>query len=312
MKCLALPVAILLCCAAATAQNQPTRPKIFGIAGVTIYVSDAHKSRTFYDTLLDHEQDPKHKKRCFWCEQPPSFDLTLHLNSFQSIGLNPSSSPVPENLIKDVGFWTDDATALRDYLTANKIDFWSPGGRRVKYVSLTDPEGRRIYFIETDGVLKDPSNQSALSRGGYEHQIIHAGFVVHDRAAEDRFYKDILGFHLYWQGGRKDDETDWVNMQVPDGTDWIEYMLNVPADANHKTLGVMNHIALGVPDIHAAEAQLRKNGWSGSEQPKIGRDGKWQLNLYDPDDTRVEFMEFTPTQKPCCAEYTGSHPGPHQ
>ncbi len=277
MKCLALPVAILLCCAAATAQNQPTRPKIFGIAGVTIYVSDAHKSRTFYDTLLDHEQDPKHKKRCFWCEQPPSFDLTLHLNSFQSIGLNPSSSPVPENLIKDVGFWTDDATALRDYLTANKIDFWSPGGRRVKYVSLTDPEGRRIYFIETDGVLKDPSNQSALSRGGYEHQIIHAGFVVHDRAAEDRFYK-----------------------------------VNVPADANHKTLGVMNHIALGVPDIHAAEAQLRKNGWSGGEQPKIGRGGKWQLNLYDPDDTRVELMEFTPTQKPCCSAYAGPHPGPHQ
>jgi catechol 2,3-dioxygenase-like lactoylglutathione lyase family enzyme len=135
---------------------------------------------------------------------------------------------------------------------------------------------------------------------------------VHDRAAEDHFYKDILGFHVYWHGGRKDDETSWVDMQVPDGTDWIEYMLNVPANADHHTLGVMNHIALGVPDIHAAEAQLRKNGWTGSEQPKIGRDGKWQLNLYDPDDTRVELMEFTPTQKPCCADYTGPHPGPKQ
>jgi catechol 2,3-dioxygenase-like lactoylglutathione lyase family enzyme len=139
--------------------------------------------------------------------------------------------------------------------------------------------------------------------------LIHAGFVVRDRAAEDRFYKDILGFHVYWHGGRKDDETNWVDMQVPDGTDWIEYMLNVPANADHHTLGVMNHIALGVPDIHAAEAQLRKNGWTGNEQPKIGRDGKWQLNLYDPDDTRVELMEFTPTQKPCCSEYTGPHPG---
>ena len=148
--------------------------------------------------------------------------------------------------------------------------------------------------------------------------IIHAGFVVHDRAAEDHFYKDILGFHVYWHGGMVDrsavasekDTDDWVDMQVPDGTDRIEYMLNVPANADHHTLGVMNHFALGVPDIHAAEQQLLKNGMKLTEQPKIGRDGKWQLNLYDPDDTRVELMEFTPVEKPCCSEFTGPHPGP--
>ncbi len=141
-------------------------------------------------------------------------------------------------------------------------------------------------------------------------RIIHAGWVVKNRAAMETFYKDILGFHIYWSGGMKDGETDWVDMQVPDGTDWIEFMLNVPADADKQTLGVMNHIALGVPDIHAAQQQLLKNGWKGTEQPKIGRDGKWQLNLYDPDGTRVELMEFTPVEKPCCSEYTGPHPKP--
>jgi hypothetical protein len=45
-------------------------------------------------------------------------------------------------------------------------------------------------------------------------------------------------------------------------------------------------------------------------QPQIGRDGKWQLNLYDPDGTRVELMEFAPVEKPCCSEYTGPHPKP--
>jgi catechol 2,3-dioxygenase-like lactoylglutathione lyase family enzyme len=142
--------------------------------------------------------------------------------------------------------------------------------------------------------------------------MIHAGFVVHDRAAEDRFYKDILGFHVYWHGGMKGGEDNWVDMQVPDGTDWIEYMLNVSPNASHKTLGVMNHIALGVPDIHAAQQQLIKNGWKPTEEPKIGRDGKWQLNLYDPDETRVELMEFKPTKEPCCSPYTGPHPGPQQ
>jgi catechol 2,3-dioxygenase-like lactoylglutathione lyase family enzyme len=108
----------------------------------------------------------------------------------------------------------------------------------------------------------------------------------------------------------KDGETDWVDMQVPDGTDWIEYMLNVDPNADKKELGVMNHIALGVPDVRAAAKQLEKNGVPLAEKPGIGRDGKWQLNLYDPDDTRVELMEFSPVEKPCCAEYTGNHPKP--
>src|SRR6266853_1891773 len=120
----------------------------------------------------------------------------------------------------------------------------------------------------------------------------------------------LLCSRVYWHGGMKDKDTDWLDLQVPDGTDWIEFMLNVPADADKKLLGVMNHIALGVPDIHAAAKQLLTNGMQLSEEPKIGRDGKWQLNLYDPDDTRVELMEFTPVEKPCCSEFTGPHPKP--
>jgi hypothetical protein len=34
-------------------------------------------------------------------------------------------------------------------------------------------------------------------------------------------------------------------MRVPDGTDWLEYMLNLE-NPNPKRLGVMNHLALGV------------------------------------------------------------------
>ena len=141
-----------------------------------------------------------------------------------------------------------------------------------------------------------------------DRRMIHAGFVVKDRAAEDKFYKDLLGFRVYWHGGMKDSDTDWVDMQVPEGSEWLEYMLNVPANAGHHTLGVMDHVAVGVADIHAAYKALVANGSKPKEEPKIGRDGKWQLNLYDPDDTRIEFMEFTPTEKPCCSPYTGRHP----
>jgi catechol 2,3-dioxygenase-like lactoylglutathione lyase family enzyme len=171
---------------------------------------------------------------------------------------------------------------------------------------MKDPEGHRIVFIQSR------ARQIEAGASQVSTRMIHAGFVVKDRAAEDKFYKEILGFHVYWHGGMKDGEDNWVDMQVPDGTDWIEYMLGVSPNASHKTLGVMNHIALGVPDIHVAEQQLKKNGFKSTEEPKIGRDGKWQLNLYDPDETRVELMEFKPTEKPCCSEYTGPHPGPPQ
>jgi hypothetical protein len=108
----------------------------------------------------------------------------------------------------------------------------------------------------------------------------------------------------------KEGQTDWMAMQVPDGTDWIEYMLRVPADADKRTRGVMYHISLGVPSVAEAAKQLEKKGYSGFEEPKIGKDGKWQLNLYDPDQTRVELMEFKPVEKPCCADITGTNPEP--
>jgi len=39
------------------------------------------------------------------------------------------------------------------------------------------------------------------------------------------------------------------------------------------------------------------------EKPKIGRDGKYQLNLYDPNLTRAELMEPKPVETPCCSKF---------
>jgi hypothetical protein len=41
-------------------------------------------------------------------------------------------------------------------------------------------------------------------------------------------------------------------------------------------------------------------GLKNTDEPEIGRDGKWAVDIYDPDATRVEFMEFAPAQSPCC------------
>ncbi len=305
MKPLFFAFAILLFCVATSASDPPKRPRIFGIDRVRIYVSDVAKTSELYAEILGVPKGGS------GCRAVSLACFTTDWGPKQAVELEAVPPPQPRNSVAKVVFATDNVIQMRRYLVAHGIACGSISEETdgTRHFELKDVEGNPLGFVQPSLGIDDPP---FFSRQQVGTRLIHTGFVVHDRAAEDHFYKDILGFHLYWQGGRKDDETSWVNMQVPDGTDWIEYMLNVSPNADHHTLGVMNHIALGVPDIKAAREQLIKNGWKPGEEPKIGRGGKWQLNVYDPDGTRVEFMEFTPVQKPCCSDYTGPHPGSKQ
>ena len=280
---------------------QQARPKIIGIDSVRITSSavDAGALDFYAKDLGFRTGQPV-------CEAVSK--TCMQVNGRQRIDLRVPTETGTKGELAEITFDASDVKEMHAYLIAHAVQVGDIVAvpRNNLYFSAQDPEGHRIGFIQhTSG--RDAYGTTDKQVSG---RLIHAGFVVHDRAAEDRFYKDILGFHVYWHGGMKDGVDDWVDMQVPDGSEWIEYMLNVPANADKHTLGVMNHIALGVPDIHAAAKQLLSNGMKLTEEPKIGRDGKWQLNLYDPDETRVELMEFTPSQKPCCSEYTGPHPKP--
>ena len=284
--------------AAADSPAETKRPKILGIRYVRFAVSDFCKARDFYMEILGQSLECQAGEK--------SAGGPVLLNASQLVSLSPRRSSAESNLQEEIGFETDDLAALRGYFDQRRIPVTLPDAHGVAgmFLSITDPEGHHISFVQASADQRKSNSTRA------NLQIIHAGFVVKDRAAEEHFYEDILGFRPYWHGGMKDDKDDRVALQVPNGTDWVEFMLNIPADASKHTLGVMNHIALGVPDIHAVQKQLLTNGMKLTEEPKLGRDGKWQLNVYDPDGTRVEFMEFTPVQKPCCSEFTGPHPKP--
>lgn len=310
MKKLALLLLCLVLCFSALAKKKPPkRPRILGIAGVTILVSDITAAQKFYRDLVD----PDHT--CNYCDNgSPNF---LFLPSGQRIEFKKIPSAAPADLLQEVSFLTDDLDAFAKYLRSHKIGYDEIKRRRtgdVFALQFDDPENHHISVTDSFHVARGDEFNAGLPPPSPSNpvRIIHAGFVVKDRAAIDKFYVDVLGFRPYWHGGMTDDTTSWVAMQVPDGTDWVEYMLNISADASKRTLGVMNHIALGVPDIHVIQAELDKIGVKYPEPPKIGRDGKYQLNIYDADLTRSEFMEFKPVQKPCCSEFTGPHPGPQQ
>jgi catechol 2,3-dioxygenase-like lactoylglutathione lyase family enzyme len=279
------------------AQKRPERPDIAGLAGIRLFASNLEKTRDFYAKTLGLRECHSNAALCF------------QVNAAQKIEFEHLSADNRPDRLVYVALEAKDVSTLLEYMVAEGVNSTDEVTRvgQTQVLDAYDPDRHVVEFVER----RSPTTRSSSSQSQVSSNMIHVGFIVQNRTAMDHFYKDILGFRPYWHGGMKDDKDDWVAMQVPNGTDWVEYMLNISPTADKHTLGVMNHIALGVPDIQAAKAQLIKNGWKPGEEPKLGRDGKWQLNLYDPDDTRVEFMEFTPKEKPCCSEFTGPHPGPH-
>lgn len=293
-------VLLLLCAAfplSAFAQSQPTRPRITGIDHVCFYTTAPDGVKHLYADILGLvSADPIEPGQ-----------TVRYMSGKQWVGYSPAPDPKATDRMDHVAFTTDNIAALRRYLTEKGIKPGKIEGRSDHSLtfSLNDPEGRRIEFVERGKGDKAPAEPNAVSR-----HMIHAGFLVYNRDAEDHFYREILGFRPYWHGGMKDNETDWVSLQVPDGSDWLEYMLNQPPHPDLQLTGVMNHISYGVADMKKTSALMESHGWKahGDEQAEIGRDGKWQLDVFDPDLSRVELMEFKNVQKPCCSDFTAPHP----
>jgi len=287
--------AVLEICA--QGQTATPRPRILGIDHVSFYTTAPDGVKKLYGDVLGLAS-----------AEPLEPGGTLrYVVGRQWVGYSPAPDPKSTDRMNHVALRTDNIAGLHKYLTAQGIRVPQIQGRadHSLFFVVDDPEGHKIEFVERGMAEAVPPPASAVSR-----HMIHAGFLVYHREAADHFYRDILGFRPYWHGGMKDDETEWVALQAPDGTDWIEYMLNQPEHADLQLTGVMNHISLGVPDIQKAQALLESHGWKqhGDEKAQLGKDGKWQLNVYDPDRVRVELMEFKPVQKPCCSDFTGPHP----
>jgi catechol 2,3-dioxygenase-like lactoylglutathione lyase family enzyme len=278
------------------------RPAITGISHITLFADDIPKSKRFYAELLGWDQVPSNAAK-------PG--VRFYANHSQYVELVSPPSPGLADRLDLVAFSTSDAEALRKYLSTRGVavpqtlTVEADGSRSFL---VRDPEGNKVGFTQEGD---HPPVEPASATQSLSSHIIHAGYVARNRTALDHFYKDLLGFHLYWQGGNPDDRVDWVMMQVPNGTDWVEYMLYLPSNPSLAQLGSANHLAPGVTSVAQLEEKLEARGWkpAPNKNPQVlGVDGKMQLDLTDPDGTRIEFMEFQPVQKACCSPYSGAQP----
>jgi catechol 2,3-dioxygenase-like lactoylglutathione lyase family enzyme len=293
------------------AAAQPVRPVITSVSHLAVYASDPAKAEAFYVHDLGAVKLP---------DPENTAGVRYYFSPIQFVEVLPSPPGSGINRMDHAAFNVSDAEGMRRYLMSKGVAVPrkpSQGADGSQWFQVKDPEGATIEFVQP------PAARPAVADGGLSNHIIHVGFIVHDRKLEDTFYQGILGFRPYWFGGMKDDTPAWVSQQLPDGPDWLEYMIvgtpdtrGIPPSMSQANLGVLDHFALGVPNMETVYTTL----WNGDRLkgqvdargqqtvPKIGRDAKWQLNLIDPDGTRAEVMELHAIGKPCCSPFTASDP----
>jgi catechol 2,3-dioxygenase-like lactoylglutathione lyase family enzyme len=291
----------------ATAQTTPVRPKITGISHLAVYTSNPAATDHYYREIIGAAKLPDP-------ETPTGVRYALSDTQFIEVLPLPAGAGI--NRLDHTAYNTEDAEGLRKFLAAKawktpaKVERGTDGSR---WFTVLDPEGNKVEFVQPPHLPKAVSAPSAIG-----HHIIHLGIMVHSRAVEDTFYRDLLGFRPYWFGGMVEGRLDWVSQQTPDGHDWLEYMLTsgpsgsgIPATMSLHDLGVLDHLSIGEVSVTDAykklEAENRLTGVHDAHT-QIGKDGKGQFNLYDPDGIRLELMNFHATEKPCCSAFTAEDP----
>src|ERR1700733_12866968 len=236
MKRLCCPVTVAICFVAFefcgySQTSSPERPPILGIDHVSFYTTAPDGVKTLDGGTLGLAS----------ASPVEPGGLLRYLVGRQWVGYSKAPNPDAIDRMDHVAFATTNIVGLRQYLVAKGVTVPAIENRGDHSLCITvaDPEGHRIEFIERGKVEGPASPDSPVAR-----PTIHAGFLVHNRDAEDHFYRELLGFRPYWHGGGHPAETDWISIKVPDGTDWLEYMVNQPEHPDLRRMGVLNHISI--------------------------------------------------------------------
>jgi catechol 2,3-dioxygenase-like lactoylglutathione lyase family enzyme len=283
----------VLAAAPLLAQQAIERPKILGVAHMAVYVKDLAKTRQFYKDFLGFGEP-------FTLPNKGGGGVRIafiKVNDHQYFEIFDEKDR-GEGQLNHISFYTDNADQMRDYLASKGVpapDKVGKGQTRNKNFNITDSDGHIVEIVEYQ-----PDSWTAREAGKFmpptrisEH-IMHLGVLVGHLDKAMAFYRDILGFKEFWRGSGSGKMLSWVNMRVPEGDDYLEFMLyNKLPEPDAR--GGKNHASLLVPDVQKAVDELKKRASGGLYDKEItiqtGVNRKRQVNLFDPDGTRIELME---------------------
>jgi catechol 2,3-dioxygenase-like lactoylglutathione lyase family enzyme len=270
----------------------PQRPKIIGISHIALWAHDYERSRKFYGDFLGF-QEP------YSLNNPDGSAIMtfFKVNDHQYIELYPEPQANSDRL-SHISLETDDIEGLRVYLASKGVAVPEHAHKaRIGNLGfdIIDPAGHKLEMVQyMPGGKTVEAYGKYMSETRISKRMTHVGLIVTKLDPEYKFYTEILGFKETWRGSSTGRVLSWVNLKVPDGDDYVEFMLSADEpDPTHR--GTAHHLCLQVPDVAAALETLKarpyfKNYDHPIEQ-HVGVNRKRQANLFDPDGTRTELME---------------------
>jgi catechol 2,3-dioxygenase-like lactoylglutathione lyase family enzyme len=272
--------------------QDPPRPSIVGLSHIAVFAHDYEKSRAFYGQFLGFEE-PYNLKNPDGTASMTFFKI----NERQYIELFPERQPDTDRL-NHISLQTTDIEALRKYLASKGVKVPSEAHKaRIGNLSfnITDPAGHTVEMVQymPDG-LTMKANGKFLGKDRISTRMTHVGLIVTDLDPEYKFYTEVLGFKETWRGSSTGKVLSWINLKVPDGDDYVEFMLQkTEPEPTHR--GVAHHLCLQVPNVEQSIADLKARPYYKEYGKPIdmhlGINRKRQANVFDPDGTRTEIME---------------------
>jgi lactoylglutathione lyase len=282
---------------------------------MAVFVKDLEKTRKFYEEFLGFAEP-------FTLPQKTGGGVRIafiKVNDRQYFEIF-NEADRGEGQLNHISFYTDDADRMYRYLkaagTAVMGDKGAVGKGQTgnKNFNVQDPDGHIVEIVEYQ-----PDSWTAREAGKFvpdtriADRILHVGVLAGDLDKSVKFYSGILGFKEFWRGGGSPTVLSWVNMRPVEGDDYLELMLygKLPEPSER---GTKNHASLMVPDAARALEELKRRaariGYEREIAIQVGVNKKRQINLYDPDGTRIELMEPNTVDGKPAANSTAPPPRP--
>lgn len=279
---------------------------LLGLARVSIRVANLSQARTFYSGVAGFEE-------AFDVRNRNGFVTAAYfkVNDCQFLEIIPDLKANEVRPMAGFAIRTDDLDRLRKMLGARGL---RPGKIRrdadgSSGFILTNLPGQVLDFLEF--VQYGPKSLAERTKGRYlgAHRIStnleHVGIIASNFDSAYDFYVKTLGFHETWRRLTSDRSRVIIDhIQMPGSSgDFVELSnedKNRPL--TRKRAGGAAHLAFTVPDINAVVMAVHKlEAGLQLPAPRYGLDNRWNLNLFDPDGTRVEFLQAADPTHPAPA-----------
>jgi hypothetical protein len=261
---------------------------VSGLSGVAFLTADFAPLRRFYGQGAGLDEAPA---------DPDTLRFAVGASQWIEFQRVPAAN-WPRRL-RHVTLEASDLGALEDDLKARGVPTtWIDSNPQRRILQLVDPAGNLIQMT--------PRWTAPESAGGrsspFSRHLQHAGLAVAYPLAESTiaFYARTLGFAEAFRIAAPDGRPALVKLRLPGaGQELIELIFFDPP-LNKWASGAFDHFNLEVASIDDAYRALHSGGIAtqGNHLPTVNAEHLWAIDIIDPELTRMEVQELSPTSAP--------------